>query len=89
MKIVLSSEKLTYVLDQDLPPLLARPTADQKASHKKWLDDDNKIRCYMLASMFNKLQRQHEDMTTIRKMLTHLSELYGEQSRIARFKVSK
>ncbi|OAY70105.1 Retrovirus-related Pol polyprotein from transposon TNT 1-94, partial [Ananas comosus] len=39
--------------------------------------------------MSNELQRQHEDMKTAKEMLTHLKELYGEQSRSARFEVSK
>ena len=43
----------------------------------------------MLASTTNELQNQHEDMKTAKTILTHLQELYGEQSRIARFEVSK
>nr|XP_010916756.1 uncharacterized protein LOC105041490 [Elaeis guineensis] len=39
--------------------------------------------------MSNELQRQHEDITTTRQILTHLQELYGEQRRIAHFEVSK
>ena len=89
MKIILSSEKLAYVFDQDLPPLPACPTADQRASHEKWLDNDNKVRCYVLASMSNELQCQHKDMTTAWQMLSYLQELYSKQSRAARFEVSK
>ena len=47
LKIILSFKKITYVLDLDLTPLSTRPTADQKVSHEKWLDDDNKFRCSM------------------------------------------
>ena len=43
----------------------------------------------MLASMTNELQNQHEDMQTAKIILTRLQELYGEQSRIAHFEVSK
>ena len=39
--------------------------------------------------MTNELQNQHEDMKTAKIISTHLQELYGEQSQIARFKVSK
>ena len=39
--------------------------------------------------MSNKLQRQHEDMKTAKAMLTHLQELYGEESRSMCYKVSK
>ncbi|XP_020081118.1 uncharacterized protein LOC109704754 [Ananas comosus] len=71
------------------PTLPNRPTADQRATQEKWTDDDNKVRCYILASISNELQRQHEDLKTAKEMLTHLKELYGEQSRSARFEVSK
>ena len=45
LKVILSSEKLAYILDQDLPPLPTDLTADQRASHEKWLDDVKKFRC--------------------------------------------
>ena len=53
------------------------------------MDDDNKARCYVLASMSNELQCQHEDMKTVKAMLDHLKELYGEQSRSTRYEISK
>ena len=53
------------------------------------MDEDNKVKCYILASMSNDLQQQHEDMSTVEEMLVHLQELYGEQSRTARFEVSR
>ena len=43
----------------------------------------------MLPSMNNELQSQHEDMQTAKMILTHLQELYSEQSQITRFEVSK
>ena len=78
LKIILSSKKLAYILNQDLFSLPACPTVNQRASHEKWLDDGNKVRCYVLVSMSNELQCQYEDMTTARQMPTHLQELYGE-----------
>ena len=78
LRIVLNSEKLIYVLDQEVPALPARPSADQRAALKKWIDEDNKVKYYILASMSNDLQQQHEDMRTTREMLVHLQELYGE-----------
>ena len=71
-KIILGSEKLTHVLDQDPPTLPARPSVEPRASLKKWIDEDNKARYYMLGSMFDELQRQHEDIGTARQMLAHL-----------------
>ena len=63
-KIVLGSEKLTHVLDQDPPTLPARPSTEQRASLDKWTDEDNKARYYMLDSMSDELQRQHKDIRT-------------------------
>ena len=53
------------------------------------MDKDNKAKCYVLASMSNDLQQQHRDMRTVREMLVHLQELYGEQSRTAHFVISR
>ena len=53
------------------------------------MDEENKAKCYILASMSNNFQQQHEDMRTAKEMLTHLQELYDEQSRIAHFEVSQ
>ncbi|XP_073102195.1 uncharacterized protein [Elaeis guineensis] len=51
------------------------------------MDDDNKIRYYMLGAMSDDLQRQHENIMTIRQMLAHLQELFGEQNRAAKYQV--
>ena len=60
-----------------------------RATYDKWIDDDSRVKYYMLASMSNKLQSQHEHMSTARAMITYLQELYSEQSRTACFEVSK
>ena len=54
-KIILGFEKLTHVLDQDPPTLPARPSTEQRASLKKWIDEDNKAKYYMLGSMFDEV----------------------------------
>ena len=88
-KIVLISEKIKFVLDQEPLVLPNRPSAKQKAAYDKQTDEDNRIKCYVLASMLNELQSQHEYMPTTKAMITHLQELYGKQSCIVCFKVSK
>ena len=67
--------------------MLARSIAEQRASLKKWMDDDNKERYYMLDAMSDDLQRQHENILTTHQMLAHLQELFGEQSRTAKYQV--
>ena len=56
LRIVLISEKIGYVFDQDAPVLPAHPTAEQRAALDKWMDDNLRVKCYMLASMSNELQ---------------------------------
>ncbi len=51
LKIVLSCEKIGYVLDNDISTFPARPTANQRATHEKWTDDDIKVKCCIMASM--------------------------------------
>ena len=53
------------------------------------MKDDNKARCYILALMSNELQHQHENMKTVRAMITHLQELYDEQNQTVYYEVSK
>ena len=56
LKIILTLEKLSHVLDQDPIVLPNRPTTEQRAAFEKWMDEDNRVKCYVLASMSNKLQ---------------------------------
>ena len=53
------------------------------------MDENSQIKCYVLTSMSNELQSQYEYIPTVQAMITHLQELYGEQSRTAHFEVSK
>ena len=41
-------------------------------------------RCYILASMFNILQLQHENMSIACDMMMNLKEMFGEQNRASR-----
>jgi hypothetical protein len=89
LRIVLIQERVSYVLDS---PKLASPaenaTEEEKATYQKWQDDSTLVQCIMLASMSNELQRQHEKMDA-KAILVHLKDLYGEQSRTARYEISK
>ena len=66
------------MLDQDPPTLSSHPSAKQRAAFDKWMDDDNWVKCYILTSMSNELQSQHEHMPTAKAMITHVQELYSE-----------
>ncbi|KAL6494286.1 hypothetical protein OROGR_031086 [Orobanche gracilis] len=91
LMIVLSMESLGYVLEADIPPTPVRTRANQEDIdvHEKWVKDDVLVHGYMMGSMNNELQRAHEKMTSARQILAHLTELYGEHSRTARYDISK
>ena len=89
LKIVLRAKKIAYVLDA---PLLVSPSVDafvgDQKTYQKHLDDSIITACIMLASMSLGLQKQHEAMIAY-DIVAHLKELFHEQVRSERFKVSK
>ena len=89
LKIVLSQEKLSYILDaHDPKPLENDATDEDKSTYKMWQNDSLIVKCIILASMNNELQRQHDSMDT-QSILLNLKELYGEHSRTTRYEISK
>ena len=89
LNTLLKSERIAYVLEGDGP---VEPTSDASEDevweYQKWQEDSTTVQCYMLASMCNELQRQHEDMEP-KAMLLHLMELFAEQSRTQRYDILK
>ena len=59
-------------------------TPEEDAAYHKWQKADKMARCYILASMSNVLQQQHERMLTAYDIMFNLKEMFGEQSRAAR-----
>ena len=89
LRIVLTQEKLSYILDSLDPIMIGEDASEEDiANYKMWKNDSTTVGCIMLASMSNELQRQHEGMEP-QSILLNLKELYGEQSRAARYEVSK
>ena len=90
LKVVLAYEKIHYVLTQSPPePLPADVSQEEHDMLAKWKDDDLQAHCIMWASMSNELHKQHEKYTYAKDILLHLQELFGEQSRTARYEISK
>ena len=86
---MLTQEKVSYVVDTPDPRLIREDaTKEEKTTYKIWQDDSMTIKCIMLASMSNELQRQHESMD-VPSILLNLKELYREQSQTARYEISK
>ncbi|EOX98948.1 Polyprotein-like protein [Theobroma cacao] len=85
LTIVLTIEKIAYVLTTDPPELpKTNATDEQKNAFSKWHDADELAKCYILASMTNVLQMQHQGLATARDMIYNLQEMFGEQNRSAR-----
>ncbi|XP_057999077.1 uncharacterized protein LOC131177916 [Hevea brasiliensis] len=70
-------------------PLPPKATEEERDTLRKWHEDDMQAKCYMVASMTNQLQKQHEKMQTSFEILSHLQEMFGENSRLARYEISK
>ncbi|KAK9218281.1 hypothetical protein WN943_006918 [Citrus x changshan-huyou] len=90
LRIVLNYERISYVLDTLKPNEISEGASEaNRVTYQKWQDDDLSAKSYILASMSNELQRQHENMPNASSMILHLQELYGEQSRTVRYEISK
>ncbi|KAI3448687.1 hypothetical protein Pfo_005352 [Paulownia fortunei] len=84
LKIILQSEKRSYALDVPLPvgPSIDE-TEEELVEYQQQVDDNLQTRCYMMASMLNELQRQHEVHAHTHDIYVHLQGLYGEHTRQA------
>ncbi|KAL6582728.1 hypothetical protein OROMI_004806 [Orobanche minor] len=91
LMIILNIECLGYVLEVDIPsnPVRTRGNQEEIDVHEKWVKDDVLVCGFMMGSMTNELHRAHEKITSTRKILAHLTELYGEHSRTTRYEISK
>ncbi|KAB2602701.1 S ribonuclease [Pyrus ussuriensis x Pyrus communis] len=87
VKILLTLEKIVYVLDNALPyiPFALEATEDKRAKYDKHVEDDTQAKCYLLASMNEVLQRQHKGMDSASSIILHFTELYGEWMRNRHF----
>lgn len=84
LDIVLTAEGFKFVLVEECPIKPADPTDDEIKAYDKWVKADEMARCYILASMANVLQHQHQSMTSACDMLESLKEMFGEQNRVAK-----
>ncbi|CAA0843144.1 Unknown protein, partial [Striga hermonthica] len=85
LDIVLTAESYKYVLTEACPDVPADNAPDEeKQEYARWKKADEMAKCYILASMSNVLQHQHQSMATAADMLLNLKELFGHQSRAVR-----
>ncbi|RVX02180.1 Retrovirus-related Pol polyprotein from transposon TNT 1-94 [Vitis vinifera] len=85
LDILLTAEEYKFVLSEMCPEKPGEgATQDQIKAHQKWVKADEMVRCYILASMSNVLQHQHQKMDTTYDILENLKEMFGDQTSAAR-----
>ncbi|MDF3573042.1 hypothetical protein, partial [Enterobacter cloacae] len=85
-RIVLAADKIDYVIKSPHPNALPEGASEkERDTFNKWLEDDVQARCYIMVSITNELQRQHEVIDSSHAIITHLKELYESQNRVVRY----
>ena len=73
LMIVLSADKIGYVLTSETPELaLNNATEEEKRVFNKWHDDDNMAKCYIMVLISNVLQKDCEGVATAAGAMLHL-----------------
>ncbi|XP_019235065.1 PREDICTED: uncharacterized protein LOC109215449, partial [Nicotiana attenuata] len=84
LDIVLTAEGYKFIIIEECPEKPENATDDQVKAYDKWVKADEMARCYILASMANVLQHQHQSMGSAYDMLESLKEMFGELNRAAK-----
>ena len=85
LDIVLTTEDYKFVLTDLCSPKPHEGATKQEAKpYEKWIKAYEMSRCYMLASMSNILQHQHQSMPITYDMLMNLKEMFRDQTCFAR-----
>ena len=66
------------------PALDSISTPEEDEAYQKWHKADEMAKYYILASMSNVLQQQHESMATTYDIIFSLKEMFAKQGRAAR-----
>ena len=81
LNLVLTAEEYKFVLTNVCPPPLDSDYSKEEVeAYQPWRKADEMARCYILASMSNILQHQHENMATAYDMMMNLKEMFGEKN---------
>ena len=81
----MTAEDCAFVLTEICPsPPDSISTPGKDTAYHKWQKADKLAKCYILASMSNVLQQQHERMLTAYDILLNVKEMFREQGHAAR-----
>ena len=85
LDIVLTAEEYKFVLNEECPLKPNDQSSDEdKLAYQKWCKADEMARCYIMASMSNVLQHQHQAMLSAFEILENLKQMFGDQGRSAK-----
>ncbi|KAL5773659.1 hypothetical protein ACOSQ2_013583 [Xanthoceras sorbifolium] len=80
--------KLGFVLPTPKPPApINESTELQRDAYRQWKSSNEMTKCYILATMSNVLQKQHEDMGTAVDIMISLEEMFTVMSRMTKREV--
>ena len=80
LNLVLTAQEYKFVLtDVCLPAPGSDSLKEEVEAFQTRRKADEMARCYILASMSNILQHQHENMATAYDMMINLKEMFGER----------
>ena len=79
LKLILESEKLSYVVDNPLPiDIDPTSTLEEHVTFNKWKDDNLKVKSYMLGSVSTDLLRQYIGVPDAYSIMNTLRKLFGK-----------
>nr|XP_016489146.1 PREDICTED: uncharacterized protein LOC107809068 [Nicotiana tabacum] len=79
------SAECKFVVDEVCPEKPGDDaTYNEQKSYQKWVKADEMARCYILASMSNVLQHQHQSIESAYDILENIKEIFGDQNRAAK-----
>ncbi|XP_037494593.1 uncharacterized protein LOC119370465 [Jatropha curcas] len=85
LDILLTAEEYQFVLTEVCPEKLGEGASEEVTrAYQKWVKADEMAQCYILASVSNVLQHQHQKMDTAFDMLENLKEMFRDQTSAAR-----
>ncbi|KAL5570983.1 hypothetical protein UlMin_020580 [Ulmus minor] len=83
--IILSFEKHKYVLEKYCPPVPnENASSEESMAFDNWVNLNEIACCYMMASMNNVLQKQHEGYLNARDIMHNVEDMFGGQSVLVR-----
>ena len=75
--LVLTFEKLKWVIDTPRPEESnAKASNDKLKAYQDWKDANDMTRCYIMASISNVLQAQHEDYDNASDIIANLVDMF-------------